>query len=426
MSDIVLAIGTSHSPLLNSPAEDYPKHAAIDASGRKLLDRQGRPCTYGELLEKADPTIKDQIRPEVLQQRAARCTANIEKLSRALADSRLDALIVIGGEDTLGVARRLDGDGVRVVGVPKTIDNDLSGTDFTFGFHTAVQIATDAIDRLHTTAESHNRILVVEVMGRTAGWLFPFGATSAAHTLAMNAQRHFHRYGTTKETLGWIALNQRANAELNPTAVYRTPMTMDDYLNARPITTPFGLYDCDVPCDGAIAVVVSAVDAAREPGLDRVLGVRHQAEHVAVFVADAGYVVEGAVRARVARRAVGPDPFAAVGLAVAQHDLAIPLHAGERAGVDPVVALVVLDHDAQHVAGLGRLGEGRAGVLDAQVDVAAHELEAHVANERARQQVRLAQDLKAVADAHDEAAARGEVGDRPHDGTEAGDRPASR
>lgn len=100
--------------------------------------------------------------------------------------------------------------------------------------------------------------------GRTASWQFPFGATSAAHTLAMNAQRHMHRYGTTKETLGWIALNQRANAELNPSAVYRSPMTMEDYLSARPITTPFGLYDCDVPCDGAIAVVVSAVDAARD------------------------------------------------------------------------------------------------------------------------------------------------------------------
>ena len=105
---------------------------------------------------------------------------------------------------------------------------------------------------------------IIPSMGRTTSWQMPFGATSAAHTLAMNAQRHFHRYGTTKETLGWIALNQRANAELNPTAVYRSPMTMDDYLNARPITTPFGLYDCDVPCDGAIAVVVSAVDAARD------------------------------------------------------------------------------------------------------------------------------------------------------------------
>ena len=105
---------------------------------------------------------------------------------------------------------------------------------------------------------------IIPSMSRTDSWQWPFGATSAAHTLAINAQRHFHRYGTTRETLGWIALNQRANAELNPTAVYRDPMTMDDYLNARPITTPFGLYDCDVPCDGAIAVVVSALDAARD------------------------------------------------------------------------------------------------------------------------------------------------------------------
>lgn len=97
-----------------------------------------------------------------------------------------------------------------------------------------------------------------------AAWRTPFGSVSAAHTLAQNAQRHFHRYGTTRETLGWIALNQRANAALNPTAVYRDPMTMDDYLEARTITTPFGLYDCDVPCDGAVAVIVSAVDAARD------------------------------------------------------------------------------------------------------------------------------------------------------------------
>ena len=102
---------------------------------------------------------------------------------------------------------------------------------------------------------------------RAAGasaWRTPFGSTSAAHTLAMNAQRHFQRYGTTRETLGWIALNQRANAALNPTAIYRDPMTMDDYLAARTITSPFGLYDCDVPCDGAIAVIVSAKDAARD------------------------------------------------------------------------------------------------------------------------------------------------------------------
>ncbi len=83
----------------------------------------------------------------------------------------LDALIAIGGEDTLGVASRLHKDGFKVVGVPKTIDNDLSGTDFTFGFDTAVNIAMEAIDRLHSTAESHRRIIVVEVMGRHAGWI---------------------------------------------------------------------------------------------------------------------------------------------------------------------------------------------------------------------------------------------------------------
>ena len=84
----------------------------------------------------------------------------------------LDALVAIGGEDTLGVASRLfDEFGLPIVGVPKTIDNDLSGTDYTFGFDTAVWICTEAIDRLHTTAESHNRVMVVEVMGRHAGWI---------------------------------------------------------------------------------------------------------------------------------------------------------------------------------------------------------------------------------------------------------------
>lgn len=83
----------------------------------------------------------------------------------------LDALVAIGGEDTLGVAAKLSQEGLNVVGVPKTIDNDLAATDFTFGFDTAVNIAMECIDRLHTTAESHNRIIVVEVMGRHAGWI---------------------------------------------------------------------------------------------------------------------------------------------------------------------------------------------------------------------------------------------------------------
>ncbi|RYP85694.1 ATP-dependent 6-phosphofructokinase [Nocardioides guangzhouensis] len=95
----------------------------------------------------------------------------VERIQENLAKDGVDALVAIGGEDTLGVATKLADLGVDVVGVPKTIDNDLSGTDFTFGFDTAVNIATEAIDRLHTTAESHHRVLVVEVMGRHAGWI---------------------------------------------------------------------------------------------------------------------------------------------------------------------------------------------------------------------------------------------------------------
>jgi phosphofructokinase-like protein len=108
----------------------------------------------------------------------------------AFADLGLDALIAIGGEDTLGVARRLHAElDLPVVGVPKTIDNDLSGTDFTFGFWTAVQVATDSIDRLHTTAESHDRVIVVEVMGRHAGWIALESATaSGAHAVLIPEQ----------------------------------------------------------------------------------------------------------------------------------------------------------------------------------------------------------------------------------------------
>ena len=103
----------------------------------------------------------------------------------------LDALIPIGGEDTLGVAGRLHEDGVHVVGVPKTIDNDLAATDFTFGFQTAVQVATDAIDRLHTTAESHNRVIIVEVMGRHAGWIALYSGIAGGGDVILIPERPF-------------------------------------------------------------------------------------------------------------------------------------------------------------------------------------------------------------------------------------------
>jgi len=104
--------------------------------------------------------------------------------------------------------------------------------------------------------------------GRASGammeWRLPFGAMSAAQWIGMNANQYLHRYGATRELLGHIAVNGRTNAARNPAAIYRDPMSMDDYLSARPITSPFGLYDCDVPCDGSIAVVVSDASVARD------------------------------------------------------------------------------------------------------------------------------------------------------------------
>jgi ATP-dependent phosphofructokinase / diphosphate-dependent phosphofructokinase len=114
------------------------------------------------------------------------------RIRDTLAGGELDGLIAIGGEDTLGAAAALHAEhGLPVVGVPKTIDNDLGGTDVTFGFDTAVQIATDAIDRLHTTAESHNRVMVVEVMGRHAGWIALHSGLAGGADVILIPERRF-------------------------------------------------------------------------------------------------------------------------------------------------------------------------------------------------------------------------------------------
>ena len=115
----------------------------------------------------------------------------VERIKENLAANGCEALIAIGGEDTLGVATKLSELGVNVVGVPKTIDNDLSGTDFTFGFDTAVNIAMEAIDRLHTTAESHHRVLVVEVMGRHAGWIALHSGLAGGANIILIPERPF-------------------------------------------------------------------------------------------------------------------------------------------------------------------------------------------------------------------------------------------
>ena len=115
----------------------------------------------------------------------------VERVKENLADERIDCLIAIGGEDTLGVADKLTSEGVPVIGVPKTIDNDLNATDFTFGFNTAVQICTDAIDRLHSTAESHNRVLILEVMGRHAGWIALYSGLAGGADAILIPERPF-------------------------------------------------------------------------------------------------------------------------------------------------------------------------------------------------------------------------------------------
>ncbi|MEU3618296.1 6-phosphofructokinase [Streptomyces sp. NPDC006872] len=132
----------------------------------------------------------------------------VRRIRETLAEQRIEALVTIGGEDTLGVAARLwDEYAVPCVGVPKTIDNDLSATDYTFGFDTAVGIATEAIDRLHTTAESHMRVLVVEVMGRHAGWIaLHSGLAGGANVILIPEQRF-----DVEQVCAWVTSRFRSS-----------------------------------------------------------------------------------------------------------------------------------------------------------------------------------------------------------------------
>jgi ATP-dependent phosphofructokinase / diphosphate-dependent phosphofructokinase len=115
----------------------------------------------------------------------------IERCIATIAKHKIDALVAIGGDDTLSVAQKLYENGVKVVGVPKTIDNDLGGTDYTFGFDTACNIVCEAIDRIHTTAEAHNRVMVVEVMGRDAGWIALYSGVAGGADVILIPERPF-------------------------------------------------------------------------------------------------------------------------------------------------------------------------------------------------------------------------------------------
>jgi 6-phosphofructokinase 1 len=120
----------------------------------------------------------------------AKHPSGIEQIFKNLEKHRCDALVAIGGDDTLGVAQKLFEKGMKVVGVPKTIDNDLSATDYTFGFDTAINISMDAMDRLHTTAKSHDRVIVIEIMGRYSGWLtLNSGMAGGAHIILLPEEK---------------------------------------------------------------------------------------------------------------------------------------------------------------------------------------------------------------------------------------------
>ena len=128
-----------------------------------------------------------------------------EKILRNTRKAKLDSVVVIGGDDTLSVALKLGNLGLKCVGVPKTIDNDLSGTDYTFGFNTAVSIATEALDRLHTTAETHHRVMILEVMGRYTGWIALEAGLAGGADIILIPEKPFD----IAETCNYIKLRQR-------------------------------------------------------------------------------------------------------------------------------------------------------------------------------------------------------------------------
>jgi 6-phosphofructokinase 1 len=136
-------------------------------------------------------TILGSSRTNPLKSQGSGGRNGVDRIKDNLAGLGVDALIAIGGEDTLGVATKLGEHGIPVVGVPKTIDNDLGATDYTFGFDTAVNIAMEAIDRLHTTAESHHRALIVEVMGRNAGWIALHAGLAGGANVILIPERPF-------------------------------------------------------------------------------------------------------------------------------------------------------------------------------------------------------------------------------------------
>ncbi len=154
----------------------------------------------------------------------------VSRIREQLAKQGVDALIAIGGEDTLGAAAKLHAEGVPVIGVPKTIDNDLGATDYTFGFDTAVNIATEAIDRLHTTAESHHRTVVVEVMGRHAGWIALHSGLAGGANVILTPERKFD----VEQVCGYI--EERFRSQYSPIVVVAEGATPQDAAGEKTVS----------------------------------------------------------------------------------------------------------------------------------------------------------------------------------------------
>jgi ATP-dependent phosphofructokinase / diphosphate-dependent phosphofructokinase len=155
---------------------------------RGVLENKNQPLdlsSVGGILPRGGTILRtSRTNPAKYENGLVHCIENLKA-------NGVDALVAIGGDDTISVALRLHQMGVKVVGVPKTIDNDLSGTDFTFGFDTAVNVATSAIDRVHTTAEAHNRVMVVEVMGRDSGWIAMYSGIAGGADVILIPEKPF-------------------------------------------------------------------------------------------------------------------------------------------------------------------------------------------------------------------------------------------
>src|SRR5215218_712051 len=166
--------------------------------------------------------------------------SGVDDVAATISDLGLDAIIVIGGNGTLTVACQLHHErGMPIVGVPKTIDNDIVGTDVTFGFHTAVQIATDAIDRLHTTAESHDRVMVVEVMGRHAGWIATYAgiAGGAATTRGASPPSSWSPRGPSPAPAPWSPSRARSTSSVTSVSG-ASPTTWPSRSRSAPTSRP--------------------------------------------------------------------------------------------------------------------------------------------------------------------------------------------